>query len=171
MATHSNVLAWRIPGTGEPGGLPSMGSHRFGHDWSELAAAAETICRLGSLFLPIKPATWGPGLVTLPPLWFCFVFLFHCKGLYDYIVPTAIIQDNSQYPHLKSNWLSNLNSICYFNSPLPYNVLYSQIPGIKVWASWHSWDGKEGSRTVARRVGGGLLCLNIQKRNLEWNVS
>ena len=40
MATHSSVLAWRIPGTGEPGGLPSMGSHRAGHDWSDLAAAA-----------------------------------------------------------------------------------------------------------------------------------
>ena len=40
MATHSSILAWRIPGTGEPGGLPSMGSHRVGHDWSDLAAAA-----------------------------------------------------------------------------------------------------------------------------------
>ena len=39
MATHSSVLAWRIPGTGEPGGLPSMGSHRVGHDQSDLAAA------------------------------------------------------------------------------------------------------------------------------------
>ena len=38
MATHSSVLAWRIPGTGEPGGLPSLGSHRVGHDWSDLAA-------------------------------------------------------------------------------------------------------------------------------------
>ena len=38
MATHCSVLAWRIPGTGEPGGLPSMGSHRVGHDWSDLAA-------------------------------------------------------------------------------------------------------------------------------------
>ena len=42
MATHCSVLAWRIPGTGEPGGLPSMGSHRVGHDWSDLAAAAAT---------------------------------------------------------------------------------------------------------------------------------
>ena len=40
MATHSSVLAWRIPGTGEPGGLPSMGLHRVGHDLSDLAAAA-----------------------------------------------------------------------------------------------------------------------------------
>ena len=43
MATHSSVLAWRIPGTGEPGGLPSLGSHRVGHDWSDLAAAAAEI--------------------------------------------------------------------------------------------------------------------------------
>ena len=40
MATHSSVLAWRIPGTAEPGGLPSMRSHRVGHDWGDLAAAA-----------------------------------------------------------------------------------------------------------------------------------
>ena len=39
-ATHSSVLAWRIPGTGEPGGLSSMGLHRVRHDWSDLAAAA-----------------------------------------------------------------------------------------------------------------------------------
>ena len=38
MATHSSVLAWRIPGMGEPGGLPSMGSRRVRHDWSDLAA-------------------------------------------------------------------------------------------------------------------------------------
>ena len=43
MATHSSVLAWRIPGTGEPGGLPSMGSHRVGHDWSDLATAVVKI--------------------------------------------------------------------------------------------------------------------------------
>ena len=40
MATHSSTLAWRIPGTGEPGGLPSIGLHRVGHDWSDLASAA-----------------------------------------------------------------------------------------------------------------------------------
>ena len=41
MATHSSVLAWRIPGMGEPGRLPSVGSHRVRHDWNDLAAAAE----------------------------------------------------------------------------------------------------------------------------------
>ena len=39
MATHSSVLAWRIPGMGEPDGLLSVGSHRVGHDWSDLAGA------------------------------------------------------------------------------------------------------------------------------------
>ena len=47
MATHPIVLAWRIPGMGEPGGLPSMGLHRVGHDSSDLAAAAAAseVCR------------------------------------------------------------------------------------------------------------------------------
>ena len=43
MATYSSVLAWRIPGTGQPGGLPTVGSHRVGHNWSDLAAAAAAI--------------------------------------------------------------------------------------------------------------------------------
>ena len=47
MATHSSVLAWRIPGMGEPGGLPSMGSHRVGHNWSDLAAVAATLGKAG----------------------------------------------------------------------------------------------------------------------------
>ena len=46
MATHSSVLAWRISGIGEPGGLPSTGSHRVGHDWSDLAAAAAAFLEL-----------------------------------------------------------------------------------------------------------------------------
>ena len=54
MATHSSILAWRIPGTGEPGGLPSMGSHRVGDDWRDLVAAAwATACRL--LCSPLSP--------------------------------------------------------------------------------------------------------------------
>ena len=51
MATHSSVLAWRIPGTGKPGGLPSMVLHRAGHDWSNLAAAAAAAWMLGDYFM------------------------------------------------------------------------------------------------------------------------
>ena len=74
MATHSSVLAWRIPGMEEPGGLPSMGSHRVGHDWSNLAAAAARwylvvvlICiPWCSLTFSIFSCVWSPaGLVVV----------------------------------------------------------------------------------------------------------
>ena len=55
MATHSSVLAWRIPGTEEPSGLPSMGSHRVGHDRSDLAAAAAALKRKEIL---TRATTW-----------------------------------------------------------------------------------------------------------------
>ena len=63
MATHSSVLAWRIPGTGEPGGLPSMGSHRVRHDWSDLAAAAAAVWSFRGSF-EIRKESWrvcGPS--------------------------------------------------------------------------------------------------------------
>ena len=55
MATHSSVLAWRIPGTGEPGGLPSMGSHRVGHDGSDLAGTAAAPSLAGGFFTSEAP--------------------------------------------------------------------------------------------------------------------
>ena len=51
MATHSSAPAWRIPGMAEPGGLPSMGSHRVGYDWSDLAAAASLHVPIGHLYV------------------------------------------------------------------------------------------------------------------------
>ena len=70
VATHSSVLAWRIPGMGEPGGLPSMGSHRVGHDWSDLAAAAA---------VGVK---WYPtvGLICIPQ-WLMMLSLLAIKCL------------------------------------------------------------------------------------------
>ena len=53
MATHSSILAWRIPGMGEPGGLPSMGLHRVGHNWSDLAAAAGQNYKIALIFLKL----------------------------------------------------------------------------------------------------------------------
>ena len=58
MAPHSSILAWRIPGTAEPGGLPSMGLHRVGHVWSDLAAAAAVYmsqCYAIDLSQPLLP--------------------------------------------------------------------------------------------------------------------
>jgi len=59
MATHSSVLVWRIPAMGEPDGLPSMGSHRVGHDWNGLAAAAAAFCPAW-----VQPVT---SMLTVPP--------------------------------------------------------------------------------------------------------
>ena len=61
MATHSRVLAWRIPGMGEPGRLPSMGSHRVGHDWSDLAAAP-------GFFLCLRAVLVSTGWYVCPSL-------------------------------------------------------------------------------------------------------
>jgi len=63
MATHSSVLAWRIPGMGEPGGLPSMGSHRVGHDWSDLAAAV-THCGNNSFLKMACSLLMGEAMAT-----------------------------------------------------------------------------------------------------------
>ena len=59
MATHSSVLAWRIPGTGEPGGMPSMGLHRVGHDWSDLAVAAAVTFSVQSLWFSVSEFLFG----------------------------------------------------------------------------------------------------------------
>ena len=72
MAPHSSVLAWRIPGTGEPGELPSLGSHRVGHDWSNLAAAGSVHKTLCFSFLPsftIALALVSPFLLTRAFAW------------------------------------------------------------------------------------------------------
>ena len=73
MATHSSVLAWRIPGTGEPGGLPSMGSHRVRHDWSDLAAAA---------LLHVLLSTWCCQCSGFWPIWKTAVVSHCCFNLH-----------------------------------------------------------------------------------------
>ena len=57
MATHSSILAWRIPGTEEPGALPSLGSHRVRHDRSDLEAAAAAFALIASL--PVHKTTFS----------------------------------------------------------------------------------------------------------------
>ena len=68
MATHFSVSAWRIPGMGDPGGLLSMGSHRVGHDWSDLAAAAAVHAHIYVKFFNTKhyPSRIGCHLIFEP---------------------------------------------------------------------------------------------------------
>ena len=69
MATHSSVLAWRIPGTGKPGGLPSVGSHRVGHDWSDLAAAAAWRDASGKILSEVGKNTSAKPSIKWPLNW------------------------------------------------------------------------------------------------------
>ena len=62
MAPHSGTLAWRIPGMGEPGGLPSMGSHWVGHDWSDLVAASWI------KLVEVRDSSWA---ISNPKRWCC----------------------------------------------------------------------------------------------------
>ena len=77
MATHFSVLAWRISGTGEPGGLLSMGSHRVGHEWSDLAAAAAAAAAMPKVLLPL-PFSW---LLTILSSLFSLSFTFSAAVL------------------------------------------------------------------------------------------
>ena len=75
LASHCSVLPWRIPGMAEPGGLPSMGSHRVGHNWSDLAAAAAATFILGFWRKPsltVTPSSWAGG-----SFWFPHSTMYH----------------------------------------------------------------------------------------------
>ena len=88
MATHSSVLAWRILGTGEPGGLPSMGLHRVGHDWSNLAAAAAVLTIATMLCIwsvsphLLHPSTHQPQFYSLSSTFLSFYRQMRSYGIF-----------------------------------------------------------------------------------------
>ena len=91
MATHSSVLAWRIPGMGEPGGLLSLGSHRVGHNWSDLAVAGfwageenDTPLHYSCLENPMDGGAWKAAVHGVAKSWIRlsdFTFTFHLHAL------------------------------------------------------------------------------------------
>ena len=85
MATHSSVLAWRIPGPAEPHGLPSMGWHRVRHDWSDLAAAAAACDICLSLWLTSLSLTISRPIVLLQMAFFVCVKILLKYKYYSYI--------------------------------------------------------------------------------------
>ena len=62
-ANHASILAWRIPGTGEPGGLPSMRSHRVGHDWSDSSSSSSSVSYSAMLPLCDPPGSSVHGIL------------------------------------------------------------------------------------------------------------
>ena len=97
MATHSSVLAWRIPGTGKPGGLPSMGLHRVGHEWIDLAAAAAA-ATLKSVHLGLE--AWMVHAVLLAVVWHCLACSSHSRNSW-WIHKAGLIEGHTQLHLLK----------------------------------------------------------------------
>ena len=107
MATHSSILVWRIPGMGKPGGLQSMGSHRVGYDWSDLAAAAAAAAGTSRLTVCSCTRPWTPG--TSPsstrlrgcgwpwphpgPSYGCHVGVLHQAKWHSAMLPASVIAD------------------------------------------------------------------------------
>ena len=119
MATHSRVLAWRIPGTGEPGGLPSIGSHRLRHKWSCLVAAA---------------AYWAGSRVssqieTSTPITSTFI---DCLDLFS----NYLVHYSKSHPDLmiNPNFNPSIISILYTISLFYFFVLFFDLLFILYWS-------------------------------------
>ena len=131
MATHSSVFAWRIPGTREPGRLPSMGSHRVGHNWSDLAAAAAsqsrwlTLTQVSNIEKKLRTQNSIIGGIILPSLSQC-PWLSGFNSTWDilmtesvppttYLTPAAlssrwtVLKPGGQWPHSKAAKHRHLN--------------------------------------------------------------
>ena len=134
MATHSNVLAWRIPATGEPGGLPSMGSHRVGYNWSDLAAAA--VYFLLPFFFLTERIEWKQSMHILYSVTNVFQLLnsFLCclghnveeilLGLLKSVFSYHVTSNFTKYTSVSLNFIEFYGFVFFFNSRLCYFLIY-----------------------------------------------
>ena len=114
MATHSGVLAWRIPGTEAPGRLPSIGSHRIRHDWSDLAAAAAASIFLELFLRSSSVACWTPsnlGSSSLSVISFwLFILFMDSQGKNVEVVCHSLLQWTTFFSELstmtRSSWVA-----------------------------------------------------------------
>ena len=102
-ATHSSVLALRIPGMGEPGGLPSMGSHRVEHDWSDLTAAA------GGGFWDDLASKWNEWSCAIVWTFYGIAFLWDWNENWPFPVLWPLLSFSS----LLAYWVQHFNSIIF----------------------------------------------------------
>ena len=124
MATHSSVLTWRVPGMAEPGGLPSMGLHRVGHDWSDLAEAHTFM------------HTYSIAIIIL--------FL---KNIWEYISEESNIihsfEDMSIYPVQSVDWIC----VCYLKEGKHLKIQKKRKQTKNCFysgnISWGNWQNSE----------------------------
>ena len=120
MATHSSVLAWRIPGMGEPGGLPSVGLHRVRHDWSDLAAAAYSVHNTSVMPPLLKHCSVTKSCLTL-----CYPIDCSTPG---FLVLHCLLE----FAHTLVHWVSDAIQPSH---PLAPPFLLPSIPSIRVFSN------------------------------------
>ena len=121
MVTHSNILAWRFPGMREPDGLPSLGSHRVGHDWSNLAAAAAP----------------RPHLFIVKPI----LKLCVCLSLFTLYVPTSPAHAFHQLKLLCSTLKWRVSHSVMPDSLQPHGLQPTQAPLSMGFSRQGYWSG------------------------------
>ena len=147
MATHSSILAWRIPGTGEPGGLPSTGSHRVGHDWSDSAAAVSCHLQTVRVLLLIQSVVVQSRLTLCNPM--------------DCNTPGFTVCCPSLSPRVCSNSCP-LSQWCHatISSCRPLLLLPSIIPSIRVFSNQLGLP--PCGHSIGVSVSASVLPMNIQ---------
>ena len=146
MATHSSVLAWRIPGTGELGGLPSTGSHRVGHNWSDLAAAAGDARGTNPYFQPSQlniVVVWS-----LSRVWLWAHGLQHARLPCPSLFP-RVCSDSCPLSH----WCYLTISSSVALSPIAFSL--SQHQGLFQWVKSSHQEAK-------------VLELQLQHQSFQW---
>ena len=153
MATHSSVLAWRIPGTGKPGGSPSMGSHRVGHDCSDLAAAAAAAAAPYQIYdlqisFSIQEAAFSLWWWFS---WLCRRFLVWCSLICLFFIFPLPLESEPPKKKKKKCWSVRLTPMCSsrFLWSQIFNLFWVNfVCGIRqqsnftllhvaAWFSWH----------------------------------
>ena len=138
MAPHSSTLAWEIPWMEEPGGLPSMGSYRVGHDWSDLAAAAANMKQVQWRLIRVLLSAWvwkcDIKEDKLPVLCFCsFASLVYNQEEEE---GTGV-----KYPHFPEGVLFSSTVA----TPLPFSIrkfyqLMTEFPPTLFQTTWETWE-------------------------------
>ena len=184
LATHSSILAWRIPGTEEPGGLPSMGSYRVRHDWSDLAAAATAVW--WTFETNNSLLNWRKRRKTTPfqgrkPIWACF--LCFKRLFWSVSIPgkriflQSYLSGHPLFLRLGSSWKEALvvssvpmwtlniapNTVINTNCTLISALLKMQVTDSEwVWVRWRGYIRQHDWETNLKEHGSiilGFLCF------------
>ena len=143
-ATHSTVLAWRIPGTGEPGGLPSMGSHRVRHNWSDLAAAAAA----GGIYAKTRM--------------YCHWFLEMCTYVHDNL--PGGFASSASFPQYHLPWRGSLPDYkghpTISSSAVPFSSCLQSFPALD--SSQMSQFFTSGGQNIGVSASTSVLPMNTQ---------